>query len=128
MDTLALWVNHLLPRPRRGFSEGDTEAKPRGECMEGLRKGCTLDGWDTVGWGRGRRAGEGQAGWGRGRGAGEGQVGWGRGRWAGPRDRSECWQGAGNATAGRGVSSSSLHGEDTGRPGSGEESGAGGLL
>lgn len=47
--------------------------------MEGLRKGCTLDGWDTVGWGRGRRAGEGQAGWGRGRGGagglGEGQVG-----------------------------------------------------
>ena len=40
-------VNHSLPRPRRGFSEGDREANPQGECMEGLRKGCTLDGWGS---------------------------------------------------------------------------------
>lgn len=52
----------MLPRPRRGFSEGDTEAKPRGACMEGLRKGCTLDGWDTVGWGGCSEVGRGGAG------------------------------------------------------------------
>ena len=45
--TPARLVNHSLPRPRRGFSEGDREANPQGECMEGLRKGCTLDGWGS---------------------------------------------------------------------------------
>ena len=54
-------MNRSLPRPRRGFSEGDTEANPQGECLEGLRKGCTPDGWGTrlgVGVGRGGAGGQ----------------------------------------------------------------------